>query len=67
MAPAAPDINFAVAIPTVWDQKAWGIAGNGGDGFIPLLVTLARGLPGSPVGATFPPNSPFPITQGDAT
>lgn len=64
---AAPDINFAIAIPTAWDQKAWGIAGNGGDGFIPLLVTLARGLPGSPVGATFPPDSPFPITKGDAT
>ena len=65
--PAAPDINFAIAIPVNWNQKAWHIAGNGNDGFIPLLTTLARGLQGSPVGASLPPHAPFPITQGYAT
>ena len=65
--PKAPDINFGIAIPTVWNQQAWQIAGNGGDGFIPLLTTLARGMAGSPIGPLDPPHTPFPITQGFAT
>ena len=65
--PKAPDINFGLAIPTVWNQQAWHIAGNGGDGFIPLLTTLARGMAGSPIGPLDPPHTPFPITQGFAT
>ena len=65
--PKAPDINFGIAIPTVWNQQAWHIAGNGGDGFIPLLTRLARGMAGSPIGPLDPPHTAFPITQGFAT
>ena len=39
-----------------WNQKAWQIAGNGNDGFVPLITALARGLQGSPVGPSLPPD-----------
>ena len=65
--PQAPDIKFAVAIPTLWNQKAWQFGGNQSNGFIPLLTTLGRGLQGSPMGPGYPPRTPFPITEGYAT
>jgi hypothetical protein len=65
--PTAPDINFGVAIPTNWNQQVLQIAGNGGNGFIPLLTTLARGMAGSPTGPMYPPHVPFPIAEGFAT
>src|SRR5262245_21399402 len=34
--PNAPPINFGIALPTVWNQQTFQIAGNGGNGFIPL-------------------------------
>ena len=55
--PKAPDILFGIAIPTVWNQQAWQIAGNGADGFIPLLTTIARGMAGSPIGPLDPPHA----------
>jgi feruloyl esterase len=65
--PKAPDIEFALAIPTVWNQQTLQIGGNGFNGFVPLLVTLARGISGSPFGSLSPPHLPFPITEGFAT
>ena len=65
--PATPNIIFAVAIPTVWNQKAIQIGGNGRDGFVPLLTVLSRDTGGSPMGPLLPPDSPFPIAQGYAT
>ena len=64
--PKAPNIEFALAIPTVWNQQTWQIGGNGSNGFVPLLATLARGISGSPLGSLYPPHVPFPITEGFA-
>ena len=67
--PATPKINFHVNVPTLWNQKAWHIGGQGGDGVIPPnLAAISRtGLPpGSPMNAGFPPDEPFPIAQGYA-
>jgi Tannase and feruloyl esterase len=64
---ATPNIIFAVAIPTVWNQKSIQIGGNGRNGFVPLLTVLSRDTGGSPLGPLLPPNSPFPIAQGYAT
>ena len=65
--PKAPNIEFALAVPTVWNQQTWQFGGNGFNGFVPLLTTLARGIAGSPVGSLYPPHVPFPITEGFAT
>jgi feruloyl esterase len=54
-------------VPTAWNGNAFQIGGNGMNGFVPLLVKLNRGGPGSPQGPAFPPNAPFPIAQGYAT
>ena len=62
-----PNIIFAIAIPTSWNQKAIQIGGNGRDGFVPLLTILSRDTGGSPMGPLLPPDSPFPIAQGYAT
>jgi pimeloyl-ACP methyl ester carboxylesterase len=64
--PKAPNINFQVVIPTVWNGKSIQIGGNQTDGFIPLLAALARDNAGSPIGPVMPPDSPFPIAQGYA-
>ena len=65
--PTTPNIVFAVAIPTSWNQKAIQIGGNGRDGFVPLLTVLSRNTGGSPMGPLLPPDAPFPIAQGYAT
>ena len=65
--PKAPNIEFALAVPTAWNQQAWQFGGNGFNGFVPLLTTLARGIAGSPLGSLYPPHVPFPITEGFAT
>ena len=65
--PNAPNINFGVAIPTGWNRQVLQIGGNGGNGFIPLLTTLGRGMAGSPTGPLDPPHRPFPIAEGFAT
>lgn len=62
----APDINFQVVIPTVWNGMSIQIGGNQGDGFIPLLAALARDNAGSPLGPVMPPDAPFPIAKGYA-
>lgn len=62
--PKAPNINFQVVIPTVWNGKSIQIGGNQTDGFIPLLAALARDNAGSPIGPVMPPDAPFPIAQG---
>lgn len=64
--PKAPNINFQLALPTVWNGKSWHIGGNQNDGFIPLLAALARDNAGSPLGPVLPPDAPFPIAQGYA-
>jgi len=64
--PKAPNINFQVVIPTVWNGKSIQIGGNQTDGFIPLLAALARDNAGSPIGPVMPPDSAFPIAQGYA-
>jgi Tannase and feruloyl esterase len=64
--PQAPAIHFRVVIPTSWNQKSWHIGGNGMNGFIPNLAKLVRDRPGSPLGPAYPPNLPFPISQGYA-
>ncbi len=65
--PKAPPINFQVAIPTRWNGKAWQVGGNGGNGFIPLMVNLPRDFQGSPVGGTLAPEANFPLARGYAT
>ena len=64
--PQGGNIEFAVAIPTEWNQSVWGVGGNQTNGFIPLLSELARGVAGSPVGPTLPPHTPYPIALGYA-
>ena len=65
--PKAPNIEFALAVPTIWNQQTWQFGGNGFNGFVPLVTTLARGIAGSPLGSLYPPHVPFPITEGFAT
>lgn len=64
--PKAPPINFQIVIPEGWRGRALQVGGNGSNGFIPNLVTLARGFQGSPTGPLLPPHTPFPIAQGYA-
>jgi Tannase and feruloyl esterase len=64
--PQSPAIYFRVVIPTTWNQKSWQIGGNGMNGFIPNLAKIVRDRPGSPLGPAYPPNAPFPISQGYA-
>jgi hypothetical protein len=65
--PKAGTINFGVAMPTAWNGKAMQIGGNGMLGFVPWLAALNRNGAGSPSGATYPPNVPYPIARGYAT
>lgn len=46
--PAAPDINFSVALPSVWTHRAVQVGGGGMNGFVPGLT---GGAPGG--GASF--------------
>src|SRR6185437_8557098 len=60
---AAPDINFQVSIPTIWNQKSWHSGGGGTDGTIPGIVAN----PGR--GGVFginPPTAPPLIAEGYA-
>lgn len=64
--PKAPNIDFQVVLPTVWNGKSWQIGGNQQSGFIPLLAALARDNSGSPIGPVEPPDATFPIARGYA-
>lgn len=71
--PTAPVIMFGVDIPTLWNQKAWHIGGQGNNGIIPVnLAAFYRfGQPGfrggSPENAEFPPDAQTPLGKGYAT
>lgn len=56
--PAAPDILFRVALPTVWNSKALMFGGGGFDGSIPAIT---GNVPNGPV------DQPRPIGRGYAT
>ncbi|MGZ3578532.1 MAG: tannase/feruloyl esterase family alpha/beta hydrolase [Syntrophales bacterium] len=63
ISPADPNslpINFRVAIPTQWNQKAWQFGGGGTDGSIPGLISPS-------VSAMLPSNVPRPIALWYAT
>jgi hypothetical protein len=53
------NINFRVAIPTQWNQKAWQFGGGGTDGSIPNLISPS-------ISAMLPSNVPRPIALGYA-
>jgi hypothetical protein len=44
--PAAPPINFVVAIPTVWNGSSWQMGGSGVNGFLPDVT--GAGVPPTP-------------------
>ncbi len=52
--PSSLPINFSVAIPTQWNQKAWQFGGGGTDGSIPNLISPS-------ISAMLPINVPRPI------
>jgi len=59
----APDINFQVSIPTLWNQKSWHSGGGGTNGSIPAVVSN----PGR--GGVFginPPTAPPLLAEGYA-
>lgn len=58
--PAAPDINFQVDIPTLWNQKSFHEGGGGTNGMIPRQVV-------NPVGSPFQtsvPDAPSVLAEG---
>jgi feruloyl esterase len=59
----APDINFQVSIPTIWNQKSWHSGGGGTDGTIPAIV--ANPGRGGVFGVN-PPTAPSLISEGYA-
>lgn len=65
--PAAPVINFGVALPADWNGRSIQIGGNGMLGFVPFLAALNRNGAGSPQGPTYPLGAPYPLAQGYAT
>ncbi len=59
----APDINFQVSVPTLWNQKSWHAGGGGTNGIIPAVVAN----PGR--GGVFginPPTAPPLLAEGYA-
>ncbi len=60
---SAPDINFQVSIPTLWNQKSWHSGGGGTDGTIPAVV--ANPGRGGVFGVN-PPTAPPLIAEGYA-
>ena len=63
--PAAGSVRFQVSAPLQWNQKAIQVGGGGLNGNIPAnLATIAAS--GSPVSGAFPPDAPYPLTQGYA-
>ncbi len=45
--PKAPEIQFRVAVPAVWNQKSWHLGGGGNNGVIPMLAGF-RGIGAAP-------------------
>ena len=62
--PPAPNILFAVAIPTVWNQKAWQVGGSSLDGSVPGGLAAGRG--NFPANGAYSPNAVLPISKGYA-
>jgi pimeloyl-ACP methyl ester carboxylesterase len=62
---AAPPINFQANIPTRWNLKTIQVGGGGLNGSIPRNLGVI-GASGSPISAAFPPDAPYPISDGYA-
>lgn len=61
----AGPIRFQLNAPLSWNRKALQVGGGGLNGNIP--ANLAKVIAsGSPISGAFPPNAPYPISQGYA-
>ena len=58
--PAAPNINFQINLPTVWNRKTIQLGGSGFNGVIP--VALTTGMQWGP--ESIPPNAPYALSRG---
>ncbi len=61
---SAPNILFAVAIPTAWNRKAWQVGGSSLDGSIPGGLAAGRG--NFPANGAYSPDAVLPISKGYA-
>jgi len=64
--PAAGTIKIQVNLPASWNQKSLQVGGGGLNGAIPANLA-AVGSSGSPISGAFPPDAPYPLSQGYAT
>lgn len=61
--PKAGPIRFQVNIPLEWNQRALHLGGGGLNGRLPDNLAAVQGG-GSPISGAFPPDAPYPLTQG---